>query len=75
VLLEERPARRIAVDVALFDLDALLFQITSGVAAGRSGRLPEKRRLGHGGHSIAALDWRLTISDCRSFDCRLSIVD
>ena len=40
VLLEERAVRRILVDVAFFDVDVVLFQITSGVAAGRSGGFP-----------------------------------
>ena len=38
--LEKRPIRRLAVDVTRIDLGALLLQITSGVAAGRSGGLP-----------------------------------
>jgi hypothetical protein len=47
VLFQEGAIGRIAVDVALFDLDAVLLQITSGVAAGRSRRLPEEGRLRH----------------------------
>jgi hypothetical protein len=52
MLLEERASGRVPVDVAFFDVDTLLLQKTSGVAAGRSRRLPEKRRLRHAGHSI-----------------------
>ncbi|HJR57992.1 MAG TPA: hypothetical protein VJ813_01285 [Vicinamibacterales bacterium] len=48
VLLQKRTVRRVPVDVALFDADALLLQITSGVAARRSSRLPEEGGLGHG---------------------------
>jgi hypothetical protein len=47
VALEKRPIRRIAVDVALFDLNTELVQITSGIAARRSGRFPVKRSLQH----------------------------
>jgi hypothetical protein len=47
VLFQEGPLGRIAVDIALFDLDAVLLQITSGVAARRSRRLPEEGRLRH----------------------------
>jgi hypothetical protein len=46
---EERAIGRIAVDVAFFDVDAELVQITSGIAAGRSSRFPVKRRLRHAG--------------------------
>src|SRR4026209_2868091 len=53
VLLEKGAIGRTAIDVALFDLHALLPQITSGVTAGGSRRLPEEGRLGHGGHSSA----------------------
>jgi hypothetical protein len=49
MLLEKRAVRRIAVDVALFDLDLLLRQKTPGVAAGGSRRLEVEDRLGHGG--------------------------
>jgi len=49
VALEKRAIRWIPVDIALFDADALLLQITSGVAAGRSGGLPVEDRLGHTG--------------------------
>ena len=44
VLLEKRAVRRVLVDVALLDLDALLIQKTSGVTAGRSGGFPEEGR-------------------------------
>jgi 7-carboxy-7-deazaguanine synthase len=47
VPLQEGPVRRVLVDVALFDVDALLLQKTSGVAAGRSSGLPEEGGLGH----------------------------
>jgi hypothetical protein len=46
---EERAIGRIAIDVAFFDVDAELVQITSGIAAGRSSRLPVKRGLRHAG--------------------------
>jgi hypothetical protein len=49
VTFEERAIGRIAVDVAFFDVDAELVQITSGIAAGRSSRFPVKRRLRHDG--------------------------
>jgi hypothetical protein len=49
VLLEKRPCRRVPVDVPLFDIDLVLLQKTSGVAAGGSGRFPEERRLRHAG--------------------------
>jgi hypothetical protein len=48
VLLEERAIRRVPVDVALFDVDLLLLQKTSGVTAGGSRRLPVERRFRHG---------------------------
>jgi hypothetical protein len=41
---EEFPVRRLPVDVPLDNGDVALRQITSGMAAGRSGRLPEERR-------------------------------
>jgi hypothetical protein len=47
VPLQEGAVRRIAVDVALVDVDMTRVQKTSGVAAGRSGRLPEENGLGH----------------------------
>jgi hypothetical protein len=47
VLLEELARRGIAIDVTFVDVDALLLQKTSGVAAGGSGGLPVKDRLGH----------------------------
>ena len=50
VLFEERAIRWVTIDVALFDADSLLLQITSGVAARRSRRLPEEGRLGHARH-------------------------
>jgi hypothetical protein len=55
VPLEKGAIRRIAVDVPFFDLDVALFQITSGIATGRSSRLPVEDGLGHGpilGHRI-----------------------
>jgi 7-carboxy-7-deazaguanine synthase len=48
VLLEKGAVRRVAVDVAFLDVDSLLLQKTSGVAAGRSRGFPEEDRLGHG---------------------------
>src|SRR5918996_1202461 len=47
VAFEERSIRRLLVDVAFNDVDAVLSQKTSGVPACRSRRLPEKGRLGH----------------------------
>jgi hypothetical protein len=47
VPLEKRTIGWIAVDVPLFDLNTKLVQITSGIAARRSGRFPVKRRLQH----------------------------
>ncbi len=38
---------RIPGDVAFLDVDSELVQITSGIAARRSGGLPVQRRLGH----------------------------
>jgi hypothetical protein len=49
VLFQKGPRRRVLVDVALFDIDLVLLQKTSGVAAGCSGRFPEERRLRHAG--------------------------
>jgi hypothetical protein len=46
---EKRAIGRIAVDVAFFDVDAELVQITSGIAAGGSSRFPVKSRLRHAG--------------------------
>ena len=40
VLLEERAVGRLAVDVALLDVNLVLVQKTSGIAARRSGGLP-----------------------------------
>jgi 7-cyano-7-deazaguanine synthase len=51
VVLEELARGRLAIDVALLDLDPLLLQKTSGVAAGGSGRLPVEGRLGHRRHT------------------------
>jgi hypothetical protein len=48
VLLEKRPRRRFLVDVMLFNVDVLLVQITSGVAARGSGRFPIENRSRHG---------------------------
>ena len=47
VMLEERAIRGIAVDVTFVDLDVVLLQKPSGVAARSSGRLPEERGLSH----------------------------
>jgi hypothetical protein len=47
VCFEKGPVRRFLVDVALDDVDALFGQKTSGVAAGRSSRLPVEDRLRH----------------------------
>jgi len=47
VLLEKRTVRGLLVDVVLVDLDALLFQKTSGIAARGSGRFQVKRGLRH----------------------------
>jgi hypothetical protein len=44
---EKRAIRRRLVDVDLLDVDLLLVQETPGRFAGRSGRLPVERRLGH----------------------------
>jgi hypothetical protein len=48
VFLEEGAIRRILVDVTLLDVDSLLLQKTSGVAAGGSRGLPIEDRLRHG---------------------------
>jgi hypothetical protein len=45
--LEKFPRRWFAVDVELVNFNAGFFQKTSGVAAGRSTRLPIKRWFGH----------------------------
>src|SRR5262245_7822365 len=45
--LEKRAIRGIAIDVVLVDLDVMLLQKPSGVAAGRSGGLPVEERLRH----------------------------
>jgi hypothetical protein len=47
VLLEEGPIRRISVDVAFLDLDMVLLQKTSGVAACRSRGLQIEEGLWH----------------------------
>jgi len=47
VLFEKRPIGRLLVDVLLVDLDTVLIQKTSGVAAGRSGGFQVKRGLRH----------------------------
>ena len=47
VLLEERAIRRCAIDVTFLDVNRVLFQKTSGVAARRSGGLPVEERLRH----------------------------
>jgi hypothetical protein len=47
VTLQKRPVGRILVDVTFFDVDLLLLQKTSGVAAGRSRRLPVEDRFRH----------------------------
>src|SRR4051812_46337722 len=47
VLLEERSCRRLLVDVVFFNRDVLLVQITSGIAARGSGRLPIEDRGRH----------------------------
>jgi 7-cyano-7-deazaguanine synthase len=51
VALEELAGGRLAIDVPLVDVDALLLQKTSGVPAGRSGRLPVEGRFGHRRHT------------------------
>jgi hypothetical protein len=45
--LEERAFRGRPVDIALFDIDFLLLQKTSGVSAGGSSGFPVKHRFGH----------------------------
>jgi hypothetical protein len=50
VLLEERPVGRGLVDVAFLDVDLLLLQKTSGVAAGRSRGFEIEHGLGHARH-------------------------
>jgi hypothetical protein len=52
VLLQERPRRRLPVDVDLLDVDACSVQITSGIPAGRSGGLPVEKGFRHGGKII-----------------------
>jgi len=47
VPLEERAIGWLFVDVAFFDADTLLLQITSGVAAGGSSRFPVEDGLRH----------------------------
>jgi hypothetical protein len=54
VSLEKLTTGRIAVDVKLRGVDVMLFQKTSGVAAGRSGRLPVKRGARHENHCTRA---------------------
>jgi hypothetical protein len=41
MLFEEGAIRRVLVDIPFLDVDSLLLQKTSGVAAGRSGGFPE----------------------------------
>jgi hypothetical protein len=48
VFLQKRPVRWVLVDVAFFDFDPVLIQKTSGIATGRSRRLPVEDGLGHG---------------------------
>ena len=50
VLLEERPVGRVLVDVAFLDVDLLLLQKTSGVAASRSRGFEIEQGLGHARH-------------------------
>jgi hypothetical protein len=73
VALEERPVRRVPVDVAFFDVDSLLLQITSGVAAGRSGGFPVEDGLEHvsilgcfggDGHSTGLAAARVVAAAC-----------
>ena len=47
VRFEKCPVGRLLVDIAFLDVNALLLQKTSGVAAGRSGGFPEEGRLRH----------------------------
>ena len=58
VLFEKRSRRRRPVDVTLLDFDSALCQMTSGVFAGGSGRLPIENGLLHKG-ILAAGGWRL----------------
>jgi hypothetical protein len=58
---EKRAARRLLIDVSLLDVYLTLLQKTSGVAAGCSGGLPVKRRLGHPRILLAA-DARISAS-------------
>jgi hypothetical protein len=55
VSLEKLTTGRIAVDVDLGGVDVMLFQKTSGVAAGRSGRFPIKRDARHERHCTPAV--------------------
>jgi len=48
VLLEKGAVRRVLVDVAFVDVNPVLIQKTSGVAACSSGRLPVEGGLEHG---------------------------
>jgi hypothetical protein len=50
VLLEEPARRRIAVDVALVDVDLQLIQKTSGITAGGSSGFPVENGFFHDGH-------------------------
>jgi hypothetical protein len=47
VLLQEPPIRRVPVDIAFIDVNPVLLQKTSGVAAGRSRGLPVEKGFGH----------------------------
>jgi hypothetical protein len=48
VFFEKGAVGRVLVDVTRLDVDPVLLQKTSGVAAGRSSGLPIEDRLGHG---------------------------
>jgi hypothetical protein len=63
VLLEKGAVRRMAVDVAFLDVDSLLLQKTSGVAAGRSRGFPEEDRLGHGVILLPTSNFQLPTSN------------
>jgi hypothetical protein len=51
MVLEPRARRRLAIDVDFLNVDVRLSQITSGVLARRSRRLPVERRFGHMQHN------------------------
>jgi hypothetical protein len=55
VSLEKLTTGRIGVDVELGGVDVMLFQKTSGVAAGRSGRFPVKSDARHENHCTPAV--------------------